>query len=114
MLKRSLDLTFSVLALVPLFPVLALVAIVVRWRIGKPVFYVQERPGLNERAFKLVKFRTMREVFSSDGSPLPDAERLTPEGKFLRSCSLDELPELWNVIRGDMSLVGPRPLLMKY
>ena len=114
MLKRCLDLALSVTALTVLSPVLLLVAILVRWRMGAPVLYVQQRPGLNGRGFMLVKFRTMLQTRSSEGLPLPDVERLTTLGKFLRSCSVDELPELWNVIRGDMSLVGPRPLLMKY
>jgi sugar transferase EpsL len=114
MLKRGLDLVLSTVALIALSPVLILVAILIRWRMGAPVFYVQQRPGLHERGFLLLKFRTMLEATSTEGIELPDSQRLTPLGAFLRSCSLDELPELWNVIRGDMSLVGPRPLLMKY
>src|ERR1700692_135689 len=102
MLKRCLDLALSIVVLTVLSPVLLLVAMLVRWRMGAPVLYVQQRPGLNERGFMLVKFRTMLETRSSEGLPLPDVERLTTLGKFLRSCSVDELPELWNVIRGDM------------
>jgi lipopolysaccharide/colanic/teichoic acid biosynthesis glycosyltransferase len=81
---------------------------------GSPVLFVQERPGLGGRPFRLVKFRTMRHATAPDGAPLPDADRLTPLGRFLRATSLDELPQLWNVLRGELSLVGPRPLLMQY
>lgn len=114
MLKRSLDLILSTIALIILSPLLIIVAILIRWRMGAPVLYFQIRPGLNERGFLLVKFRTMLQTTTAEGVQLSDAKRLTPLGVFLRSYSLDELPELWNVIRGDMSLVGPRPLLMQY
>jgi lipopolysaccharide/colanic/teichoic acid biosynthesis glycosyltransferase len=113
-LKRAFDMAVAGTALVLLSPVFLLVAALVRAKLGRPVLFVQERPGLGERPFRLVKFRTMREAFGPDGRPLPDRERLTPFGRFLRSTSLDELPELWNVLKGEMSLVGPRPLLMRY
>jgi lipopolysaccharide/colanic/teichoic acid biosynthesis glycosyltransferase len=112
--KRALDLLL-VLAAAPLWvPLLAAVAAVVRLRLGSPVLFRQERPGLGERPFRLVKFRTMTGARDARGALLPDAERLTPFGRWLRATSLDELPELWNVLRGDMSLVGPRPLLPRY
>jgi lipopolysaccharide/colanic/teichoic acid biosynthesis glycosyltransferase len=112
--KRLVDILLSALALVVLAPVIAAVAIVVRLKLGSPVFFVQERPGLGGRSFRLVKFRTMLDRVGSDGRPLEDADRLTPFGRWLRSTSLDELPELWNVLKGEMSLIGPRPLLMQY
>lgn len=91
-----------------------LLAWLVRRKLGSPVFFCQDRPGLNGQPFRMVKFRTMRDAVGEDGLPLPDADRITALGNFLRSTSLDELPELWNVLKGDMSLVGPRPLLMEY
>lgn len=100
--------------LVLLSPVLLVVAILVRRKLGRPVLFTQVRPGLHGRPFHMVKFRTMRDGTDRNGHPLPDAERMTPFGAKLRATSLDELPELWNVLRGDMSLVGPRPLLMQY
>ena len=113
-MKRVLDVCL-VLVSAPFWVFLVLVlAVIVYFRIGRPVFFTQGRPGLNSRPFTLVKFRTMSEVRDAEGNLLPDAERLTAFGRFLRSTSLDELPELTNVLRGDMSLVGPRPLLMKY
>lgn len=112
--KRLLDTTIAGVGLLALSPLVATVALLVRRRLGSPVLFRQPRPGLGGRPFEMVKFRTMRDVRDPDGNPLPDAERLTPFGQFLRSSSLDELPELWNVLRGDMSLVGPRPLLMRY
>lgn len=113
-MKRSLDLTVSALALVILSPLLLIIAALVWLRLGRPVFFRQTRPGLREEPFTLVKFRTMRlaPVDPNDGSS--DQNRLDPFGARLRSSSLDELPELWNVLKGDMSLVGPRPLLMQY
>lgn len=114
MSKRVLDVTLALLGLIVLSPVLAAVALAVRVTMGRPVLFRQVRPGLHGRPFALVKFRTMKDALAADGAPLPDARRLTPLGGFLRRTSLDELPELWNVLRGDMSLVGPRPLLMEY
>ena len=113
-MKRTIDLVIALSALVILFPVLLLVAIFTRIYLGRPVLFIQRRPGLNGQPFDLLKFRTMKEASDSDGCPLPDARRLTRYGKFLRSSSLDELPGLWNVVKGEMSLVGPRPLLMEY
>ena len=114
MLKRGFDLVV-VLALAPFWlPVLAVVAVLVRLKLGSPVFFRQKRPGLNGAIFEMIKFRTMTDARDAQGQLLPDAVRLTSFGKFLRSTSLDELPELFNVLRGDMSLVGPRPLLVQY
>lgn len=113
-LKRLFDLVIATFALLLLFPVLLLVAWLVHRRLGSPVLFRQVRPGLHGKPFEMVKFRTMRDAVDTEGNALPDSERLTPFGRFLRSTSLDELPELWNVIKGDMSLVGPRPLLMEY
>ena len=113
-MKRLFDLLGSLSLLIILFPVIAIVAIVIRIKLGFPVVFRQLRPGLSGAPFEMVKFRTMLDVTDTDGNILPDSERLTSFGKFLRSTSLDELPELWNVLKGDMSLVGPRPLLMEY
>ena len=112
--KRAFDTILAAAGLAVLSPLLLLVAVVVRLGMGRPVLFRQVRPGQGGRPFELLKFRTMRDAQDVDGRPLPDGERLTPFGKFLRRTSLDELPELWNVLRGDMSLVGPRPLLMEY
>ena len=112
--KRVLDLAFTMPALIMLLPVFVVTAILVRIKIGSPVLFSQNRPGFCSKPFKLYKFRTMIEERGPDGKLLPDAERLTRFGGFLRSTSLDELPELFNVLKGDMSLVGPRPLLMQY
>ena len=112
--KRLLDLALTVPALIPLAPVLVLVALLGRLKLGSPVFFRQQRPGLHGRPFNLLKFRTMTDARDAQGDVLPDAERLTPFGRFLRSVSLDELPELANVLKGEMSLVGPRPLMMQY
>lgn len=114
MLKRTLDVAIAAVLLTIASPLLLLVALAVRTNLGSPVLFRQRRPGLHGRPFTMVKFRTMRDAVDRDGRPLPDADRLTPFGTLLRSTSLDELPELWNVLRGDMSLVGPRPLLMEY
>lgn len=113
-LKRGLDVVISLVALVFLSPVILIVAILVRNNLGSPVLFRQVRPGLNAQPFEMIKFRTMRDAIGPDGHPLPDAERLTRFGRFLRSSSLDELPEFWNVLTGEMSLVGPRPLLPEY
>jgi lipopolysaccharide/colanic/teichoic acid biosynthesis glycosyltransferase len=113
-MKRFFDIVVSALLLAGLSPVLLIVALLVRTRLGSPVLFRQQRPGLDARPFTLVKFRTMTDARGPDGTLLPDAERLPPFGRFLRSTSLDELPELWNVLKGDMSLVGPRPLAMVY
>ena len=112
--KRILDLTFSISALILLSPLSLLVALVVRLMLGSPVLFRQQRPGLNGKPFSLYKFRTMTDARDPQGNLLVDAKRLTRLGRFLRSTSMDELPELYNVIKGDMSIVGPRPLLMKY
>ena len=114
MIKRLIDITASGAALVALSPVLALTAYKVKKNLGSPVLFKQTRPGLDGKPFEMIKFRTMKDATDKDGNLLPDSERLTPFGQKLRSTSLDELPELWNVLKGDMSLVGPRPLLMEY
>jgi sugar transferase EpsL len=113
-LKRLLDIVLTLLAAPVLLVVGAVVALALRATLGAPVLFIQERPGLNGQPFRLIKFRTMREARGADGKSLADADRLTSLGRFLRSTSLDELPEFWNVLKGDMSLVGPRPLLMDY
>jgi lipopolysaccharide/colanic/teichoic acid biosynthesis glycosyltransferase len=114
MLKRAFDIVFSACWLIGFAPLLLVVAILVRLKLGSPVLFVQERPGLRARPFRMVKFRTMTDECGPDGELLPDEQRLTPFGKFLRSSTLDEFPEMWNVLLGDMSVVGPRPLLMRY
>lgn len=114
MIKRLFDIIASSIALVLLSPIYLLVAYKVKKNLGSPVLFKQIRPGLNGKPFEMIKFRTMRDAIDKNGELLPDAERLTPFGKMLRSTSLDELPEFWNVLKGDMSLVGPRPLLMEY
>ncbi|MBQ7944677.1 MAG: sugar transferase [Lachnospiraceae bacterium] len=113
-IKRLLDIVISLFALIVLSPVLLVVAILVRCKLGSPVIFHQERPGYNEKIFKLCKFRSMTDERDADGNLLPDSVRLTKFGKLLRSTSLDELPELWNILKGDMSLIGPRPLLISY
>jgi len=113
-LKRAFDLAISALSLVLLSPLLGAIALAVRFRMGSPVFFRQVRPGLHGQPFTLLKFRTMLDVRDAAGNLLPDGERLTRLGRILRSTSLDELPELFNVLRGEMSLVGPRPLLTSY
>ena len=112
--KRAFDVVVSAAALALLSPIMLAVAVAVRLQMGSPVLFRQLRPGLHGKPFDLVKFRTMRDMRDRSGRPLSDAERLTRFGRLLRSSSLDELPQLWNVVRGDMSLVGPRPLLMQY
>jgi len=113
-MKRLFDIIVALLALVALAPVLLVVAVVVRVGLGSPVLFRQRRPGWKGRIFELVKFRTMTGARGPDGALLPDVQRLTRLGRWLRATSLDELPELWNVLKGDMSLVGPRPLLVQY
>lgn len=114
MIKRVFDVFVSGGALLVLFPLLVLLAVVVAAKLGRPVLFSQLRPGLGGKPFRMVKFRTMTDQRDANGELLPDSERMTSFGRFLRSTSLDELPELWNVLKGDMSLVGPRPLLMSY
>lgn len=113
-LKRIFDIVFSFLGLIVFFPALVILSVMIRLKLGSPIFFTQVRPGLGGKPFKMVKFRTMRDAVDNDGIPLPDGERMTAFGSMLRSTSLDELPELWNVLKGEMSLVGPRPLLMQY
>ena len=112
--KRFFDIIVSAVGLVLLFPLFVLLTVLVRINLGSPVFFRQERPGLNEKIFRLYKFRSMKNAIDRDGNELPDAERLSKFGALLRASSLDELPELFNVLKGEMSLVGPRPLLVKY
>lgn len=114
MIKRSLDICASILGLTLLSVPLITLGLLVLLRLGSPIFFRQQRPGLQGRPFTMLKFRTMTDEKGTDGQLLPDAVRLTSFGRFLRASSLDELPELWNVLKGDMSLVGPRPLLMEY
>jgi len=114
MLKRAFDIVFSAGWLIGFSPLLLVVAILVRLKLGSPVLFVQERPGLLGRPFRMVKFRTMTDERDAAGELLPDEQRLTSFGKFLRSSTLDEFPEMWNVLTGEMSVVGPRPLLMRY
>lgn len=114
MIKRLLDIIIASIALILLSPLYFYVAYKVKKNLGSPVLFRQVRPGLYGKPFEMIKFRTMKDATDAQGNPLPDSERLTPFGKMLRSTSLDEMPELWNVIKGDMSIVGPRPLLMEY
>ena len=113
-IKRPLDFILSLISIILLSPLLLIVAILVRVKLGKPIIFKQQRPGKNEKIFTLYKFRTMTDEKDEEGNLLPDSERLTKFGKFLRSTSLDELPELINIIKGEMSIVGPRPLLVEY
>lgn len=112
--KRPMDFILSLIAIIVLSPILLIVALLVRTKLGSPVLFMQERPGLNEKIFMMYKFRTMTDERDENGELLPDSIRLTRFGKVLRSTSLDELPELFNILKGDMSIVGPRPLLGKY
>lgn len=114
MVKRAFDLIFSAITLILLSPVLLIIILIIFFTIGKPVFFYQKRPGYKGKIFKLIKFRTMNDRTDPQGQLLPDKDRLTSVGKILRSTSLDELPELWNILIGEMSFVGPRPLLIKY
>jgi len=113
-IKRGFDILISLLALIILLPVLTITAFLVRIKLGNPIFFIQERIGRGNKCFKMIKFRTMRDEKDKEGKELPDRERLTNTGKILRALSLDEIPELLNVLKGDMSLVGPRPLLTEY
>ena len=113
-MKRLVDILASFVGIILLTPVFLLVAFLIRKNLGSPVIFSQIRSGIDGKPFKMYKFRSMKNAIDTSGNPLPDAERLTPFGQKLRSTSLDELPELWNVLKGDMSLVGPRPLLMEY
>ena len=113
-MKSVFDFVVSLIALIILLPVLLVVAFLVRLKLGSPIIFYQKRPGLNGKSFKMMKFRTMKDAIDVNGEQLPDDERMTPFGDKLRSSSLDELPGLWNVLKGDMSLVGPRPLLVQY
>lgn len=113
-IKRPQDLFLSISALIVLSPILLIVAILVRTKLGSPIIFTQDRPGKNEKIFKMYKFRTMTDERDDNGDLLPDSVRLTRFGKILRATSLDELPELWNIVRGDMSVIGPRPLLVSY
>ncbi|MDK2811707.1 MAG: hypothetical protein PWR27_2416 [Petroclostridium sp.] len=113
-IKRPQDLFLSISALIVLSPILLIVVILVRTKLGSPIIFTQDRPGKNEKIFKMYKFRTMSDERDENGDLLPDSVRLTKFGKILRATSLDELPELWNIVRGDMSVIGPRPLLVSY
>ena len=113
-IKRVLEFIIALIGLILASPILLIVAILVRIKLGSPIFFRQSRVGLNGEIFEMVKFRTMKDAYDAEGNLLPDEERLTAFGIFLRKSSLDELPELWNVLKGDMSLVGPRPLLVEY
>lgn len=114
MIKRFLDVTASAIGLMLLAPIVILLAYQVQSKMGSPIFFRQLRSGKNGKSFEMIKFRSMLDSVDENGKPLPDAKRIVPFGNFLRNSSLDELPELWNVLRGDMSLVGPRPLLLEY
>ncbi|MCP4325907.1 MAG: sugar transferase, partial [Alteromonadales bacterium] len=114
MIKRFFDIIISLFALLLLSPLLYIVSRKVAKNLGSPVLFKQKRPGLNGKVFEMLKFRSMKDAVDSDGNSLPDSERLTPFGEKLRATSLDELPGLWSVLKGDMSLVGPRPLLVEY
>lgn len=113
-IKRVLDFIIALIGLIVASPILLVVALLVRLKLGSPILFRQQRVGFDGEIFEMVKFRTMKDATDSQGNPLPDEERLTSFGNFLRKSSLDELPELWNVLKGDMSLVGPRPLLVEY
>ena len=113
-IKRVLEFIIALIGLILASPILLIVAILVKTKLGSPILFRQQRVGLNGEIFEMVKFRTMKDATDSEGNPLPDEERLTKFGQLLRKTSLDELPELWNVLKGDMSLVGPRPLLVEY
>jgi len=113
-IKRLLEILLSTISLLVLAPVIFIIAFLIHLKLGSPVLFCHVRPGKDEKPFKMIKFRTMPDAIDKDGIALPDSERIVPFGNFLRNSSLDELPELWNVLKGDMSLVGPRPLLKEY
>jgi len=113
-IKRPQDLIISLIALIFLSPLLIFIALLVKIKLGSPILFTQDRPGLNEKIFKMYKFRSMTDKIDENGLLMPDSMRLTKFGKFLRATSLDELPELWNILRGDMAIIGPRPLLVHY
>ncbi|HGF7185819.1 TPA: sugar transferase [Vibrio cholerae] len=113
-MKRTFDFLLAAIFLLLFFPIILFIAWKIRKNLGSPVLFRQTRPGLNGKPFEMIKFRTMKDAVDANGNPLPDSERMTPFGDKLRNSSLDELPELWNVLKGEMSLVGPRPLLMQY
>ncbi|EHU8077050.1 sugar transferase [Vibrio cholerae] len=113
-MKRTFDFLLAAIFLLLFFPIILFIAWKIRKNLGSPVLFRQTRPGLNGKPFEMIKFRTMKDAVDEQGNPLPDSERMTPFGDKLRNSSLDELPELWNVLKGEMSLVGPRPLLMQY
>jgi len=114
MLKRIFDLNLALLLVILLSPILLIIYILVRVRLGSPAIFIQQRPGLNEHLFKMYKFRSMTDAYDSNGQLLPDGQRLTSFGKALRRTSLDELPQLWNILKGEMSFIGPRPMLAEY
>ena len=114
MIKRFLDIIISSFGLIFMFPIIVVLAFLVYARLGSPIFFRQLRPGKDGKIFEMIKFRTMQSAINDKGDLLPDSERITPFGNFLRNSSLDELPELWNVLKGHMSLIGPRPLLIEY
>jgi sugar transferase EpsL len=114
MAKRFLDITLSLTSLIFLTPLLVVLAILIYLKLGRPILFTQTRPGLHGHPFKIYKFRSMLDAYDKTGAPLPDKDRLTSLGRILRSTSMDELPNLWTILKGDMSLVGPRPLLMEY
>lgn len=113
-MKRFFDFSIAALVLILFFPVLLVTALLVYFKLGKPIFFIQTRPGFQGKLYNICKFRTMKDAVDASGTPLSDEERLTPFGKLLRSTSIDELPALWNVLKGELSLVGPRPLLVEY
>ncbi|NOZ97709.1 MAG: sugar transferase [Gammaproteobacteria bacterium] len=113
-MKRLVDVLISLIALIILSPIFLIVAYKVRKNLGSPIFFYQERPGKNGKLFKMIKFRSMKDAFDGDGNPLPDEKRITPFGQKLRSTTLDEMPQLFNVLKGDMSIVGPRPQLAEF
>lgn len=113
-MKRIFDIVLACVALAVLSPLFAVISLATLLTIGRPILFSQTRPGLNEKPFRMFKFRSMQETYDASGTPLPDSMRVTKFGHFMRATSLDEVPELWNVLKGEMSLVGPRPLLMEY